>query len=375
MKPGFLQTYLDAFPSIQGFFTFDAALMFMAYNQLIRAEQIAGDVLEIGVHHGLSAIAIGALAAPGRRFVAVDLFDELQDHNESRSGAGNRAAFLQNMQRFFDDLAFVDVFAGHSSGLNPDELGSQFSFCHIDGGHSPEETYHDLELCSRILIPGGLVALDDYFNPSFPGVSEGAVRFHLEHREVLKPIAIGFNKVLFQKQPGATDLNRSFAATFKRYRAESAVLWGVPVNYFTSSFQPLVDVAHSTEQSIVVKEEAAVLASFSPHVSKLEAKPGESLKLPVTVENRSETPFPHGRATFGLSYHLLSHRGQVLKFDNLRTYFEAPLAPGSSSTIELNIHAPMDPGSYLLELDLVWELMWWAKEKGNPTCMVELMVQ
>jgi hypothetical protein len=206
-------------------------------------------------------------------------------------------------------------------------------------------------------------------------VSEGAVRFHLEHREVLKPIAIGFNKVLFQKQPGATDLNRSFAATFKRFRAESAVLWGVPVNYFTSSFQPLVDVAHSTEQSIVLKEEAAVLASFSPHVSKLEAKPGESLKLPVTVENRSETPFPHGRATFGLSYHLLSHRGQVLKFDNLRTYFEAPLAPGSSSTIELNIHAPMDPGSYLLELDLVWELMWWAKEKGNPTCMVELMVQ
>jgi predicted O-methyltransferase YrrM len=161
MKPGFLQTYVDAFPSIQGFFTFDAALMFMAYNQLIRAEQIAGDVLEIGVHHGLSAIAIGALAAPGRRFVAVDLFDELQDHNESGSGAGNRAAFVQNMQRFFDDLAFLDVFAGHSSGLNPDELGSQFSFCHIDGGHSPEETYHDLELCSRILIPGGLVALDD----------------------------------------------------------------------------------------------------------------------------------------------------------------------------------------------------------------------
>jgi hypothetical protein len=375
MKPAFLQTYVDAFPSIQGFFTFDAALMFMAYNQLSRSERIAGDVLEIGVHHGLSAIAIGALAAPGRRLVAVDLFDELQDHNESRSGAGNRAAFLQNMQRFFDDLAFLDVFAGHSSQLNPDELGSQFSFCHIDGGHSPEETYHDLELCSRILMPGGLVALDDYFNPSFPGVSEGAVRFHLEHRDVLKPIAIGFNKVLFQKQPAATDLNRAFASTFKRFRAESAVLWGVPVNYFISSFQPLVDVAKSTEQSLALKEEAAVLAFFSPHVSKLEAKPGQSLKLPVTVENRSETPFPHGRATFGLSYHLRSHGGQLLKFDNPRSYFEAPLVPGSSITIELNIKAPTDPGTYLLEIDLVWESMWWAKEKGNPTCTIELLVR
>lgn len=375
MKAGFLQTYLDAFPSIQGFFTFDAALMFMAYNQLIRSEQIAGDVLEIGVHHGLSAIGVGSLAGPGRRFVAVDLFDELQDHNQSRSGAGNRAAFLQNMQRFFDDVAFLDVFAGHSSQLNPDELGSRFSFCHIDGGHSPEETYHDLELCSRILMTGGLVALDDYFNPSFPGVSEGGVRFHLEHGGDLKPIAIGFNKVLFQKQPAATDLNRTFASTFKRFRAESAILWGVPVNYFTSNFQPLVDVAKSTEQSLVLKEEAAVLASFSPQASRLEARPGQSLKLSVSVENRSETPFPHGRATFGLSYHLLSSNAQLLKFDNPRSYLEAPLSPGSSITIELDIQAPMGPGSYLVELDLVWELMWWAKEKGNPTCTVELVVR
>jgi hypothetical protein len=93
--------------------------MFMAYNQLIRADGIAGDVLEIVVHHGLSAIAIGALAERGRRFVAVDLFDELQDDNQSRSSAGNCAVFVQNMQRFFDDLGFLHVFAGHSAQLKP----------------------------------------------------------------------------------------------------------------------------------------------------------------------------------------------------------------------------------------------------------------
>lgn len=375
MKPGFLHTYLDTFPSIQGFFTFDAALMFMAYNELIRGEGIAGDVLEIGVHHGLSAIAVGALTGPGRRFVAVDLFDELQDHNQSRSGAGNRAAFLQNMGRFFDDLEFLKVFSGHSSELRSEDLGTHFSFCHIDGGHSPEETYADLELCSRILMPGGLVALDDYFNPSFPGVSEGGVRFHLQHAEKLKPIAIGFNKVLFQKQPAETDLNSAFASIFKRFRCETSILWAVPVNYFTSSLLPLVDLAKSTQQSLVLKEETAVLAVFSPQVSKLEAKPGQSVTLPVTVENRSETPFPHGRATFGLSYHLLSNNGQLLKFDNPRSYFEAPLAPGSSTTAALIIQAPNEPGTYLLEFDLVWESMWWAKEKGNPTCIVELLVQ
>jgi len=59
MKSGFLQSYLDGFASIHVFFTFDAALTFIAYNQLIRSEGISGDVLEIGVHHGLSTIAVG----------------------------------------------------------------------------------------------------------------------------------------------------------------------------------------------------------------------------------------------------------------------------------------------------------------------------
>jgi hypothetical protein len=374
MKSGFLQSYLDAFPSIQGFFTFDAALMFMAYNQLIRDQGISGDVLEIGVHHGLSAIAVGSMAGAGARFFAVDLFDEMQDHNRSRSGAGNREAFLQNMRGFFNDLGFLTVFAGHSSRLRPEELGSQFSFCHIDGGHSPEETYHDLDLCSRNLKPGGLVALDDYFNPSFPGVSEGAVKFQLEQPEQLEPVAIGFNKVMFQKRPTPGDLNLAFASTFKRIRSERAILWGRPVNYFTSSFLPLVDLGKSSEHSLVLREETAVLAVFSPSIAKLEAKPGAVVKLPVTVENRSELPFPHGRATFGLSYHLLSNNGQLLKFDNERSYFEAPVAPGASVTVELNVQAPIACGIYLLELDLVWESMWWAKEKGNPTCTVELIV-
>jgi len=374
MKPSFLQSYLDAFPSIQGFFTFDAALMFMAYEQLISSDGISGDVLEIGVHHGLSAIAIGSMVQSGRRFVAVDLF-EMQERNHSRSGGGQREVFLQNMQTFFDDLGFLEVIAGSSSELRPDALGNQFSFCHIDGGHSPEETYHDLDLCSNILLPGGLLALDDYFNPSFPGVSEGAVRFKLEHGDRLKPIAIGFNKVLFQKLPVPGELNEAFAATFQRIPAQRAILWDTPVNHFTASFLPFFDLENSLEHSLVLREQTEVAASFEPHATSITAAPGELVKLPVMVQNRSDAPFPHGKATFGLSYHLLSSNGEVLKFDNARSYFEAPLQPESNLTIDLSIHAPVEPGAYLLELDLVWEGMWWLKEKGNPTCTVELIVR
>ena len=374
MRPGFLQAYLEAFPSIQGFFTFDAALMFMAYNQLVRADGVSGDALEVGVHHGLSAIAVASLVETGRRFVAVDLF-EMQHRNQSRSGAGHRDVFLQNMQTFFDDLGFVEIVAESSSELKPEALGSQFSFCHIDGGHSPEETYHDLDLCSTILLPGGIVALDDYFNPSFPGVSEGAVRFKLEYGDRLKPIAIGFNKVLFQKLPAPSDLNEVFDATFKRIPAQRAILWDTPVKYFTASFLPFFDLQNSLEHFLVLKPETDAAASFEPQVTTIEAEPGQLVKLPVTVQNRSDTPFPHGKATFGLSYHLLSSGGEVLKFDNARSYFEAPLQPDSSLTVDLTINAPAESGSYLLEIDLVWEGMLWFKEKGNPTCTVELIVR
>jgi hypothetical protein len=125
---------------------------------------------------------------------------------------------------------------------------------------------------------------------------------------------------------------------------------------------------------LTLKTETAALAAFFPEVLKLHATSGQRLMLPVTVENRSDIPFPPGKATFGLSYHLLSKSRQLLKFDKARTYFEAPLAPGARLDAELTVPAPNEPGSYLLELDLVWELMWWAKEKGNPTCIVELNV-
>ena len=61
MRPSFLQEYVKAFGTIPGWFKFDAALVFMAYNQLIDRLGISGHTLEIGVHHGLSAIAIAAL--------------------------------------------------------------------------------------------------------------------------------------------------------------------------------------------------------------------------------------------------------------------------------------------------------------------------
>jgi len=372
VKSSFLLRYLEAFHSIEGWFQFDAALLFMAYNQLAAAHGVRGDTIEIGVHHGLSAIAVAALAA--RRFYAVDLFEELQSQNVSRSGGGSRATFESNMRRFYPDPAFIGILARPSSELSAEELGTQFSFCHIDGGHSRQETYSDLRLAQSLLQPGGLVALDDYFNPEFPGVGEGAIEFMLRHPNALRPVAIGYAKTLFQKLPAPWDLRAEFAQAFPLVETKTVQFWDQPAPLFGVPFRRYIDLYASTPERFVpfgsVKR-----ATIAPAVAELQAAPGRKVALPVAVTNASEEPFPAGQRVFGLSYHLLAASGDVLQHDNARTWLAAPLEPGRSVSLELAVQAPEAAGRYRLELDLVWEGVMWFKDVGNPTVQVLLEVQ
>ena len=374
MREDFLQAYSEFFTSIEGAFQFDAALLFMAYNQLINSQGIFGDVLEIGVRQGLSSIAVAALRGPGRRCFAVDLFADLQSENISRSGVGDKAAFIGNMSAFYENTDFLQIISSNSLALKPGDLGSEFSFCHIDGGHSDPETYHDLELCYQILMPGGLVAVDDYFNPSFPGVCEGAFRFMLEYPGALTPVAIGFNKVLFRKPGSSLNLNAMFANIFSYIPRDTATLWGSPVNLFWSKLLYFFDLSLSTPGCLVRGSNTNLRAVYEPQISHLSAKANDVVQLPVKVTNNSTTPFQCGDHTFGLSYHLLSDDGMMLKRDNARHFFKEQLKPGEKRIVALSILAPEETGNYLVEIDIVWEGVTWFKDKGNPTSIVNLTV-
>lgn len=371
MHQHFLRSYLDALPSISGWFSPDAALLFMAYNQLAAAHGITGDVLEIGVHHGKSAIGVAALRAPGHSFTAADLFDDLQDLNLSGSGQGSKHAFLRNMRSFHGELDFLRIFAGPSSALRPADLGGEFSFCHIDGGHSAQETYGDLVLCHQILLPGGLVALDDYFNPVFPGVCEGAVTFLREHPGALQPLAIGYNKVIFQRLPAPTDLNTEFVTNFPLVPRQQVTMWEQPAFLFDAGVAPYFDLERSTPNHLAPATEAAVGALIQPRVERLAAKPNEKLTLPVRIVNQSVMALP---ANAGLSYHLLNADGGVLRWDNERSYFSPALPPGGERFVEVPVTAPSAAGAYRLELDVVWEGFMWFQDQGCPTSAVDLVV-
>lgn len=376
MQKSFFQSYLEAFHRIDGWFSYDAALLFLAYNQLNAANGIAGDVLEIGVYQGLSAITVAHMRGQGRRMTAIDMFETAPTGKAYGSGASYRQQFEQNMRAFHEPLDFLDIVSGASGELKAADYPKTFSFCHVDGGHSPEETFADLDFASQILVPGGILALDDYFNPQYPGVCEGAIRFWRERPGVVRPVAVGFNKCLFQKLPAALDLKADFEKTFPYVpRLESAPMWNEPIHLFGTPLRYAFDLYASAPGNLVQLGSAGARAKFTPRRDRVSAKPGESLAVPVTVKNTSQEVFPNGRNGVGLSYHLLSAEGQTIQHDNARTPLKSPLRPGEEAETSLKIEAPLAKGRYQIEIDLVWEGVMWFKDAGNPTALVALEVK
>lgn len=369
MQPSFLQRYLQAFHRIEGWFEFDAALLFMKYNQLAFKDSERGNVLEIGVHHGLSTIAIAALRGVGKQLMAIDLFEKQQKKNVSGSGSGDRGQFEKNLREFYPDSAFIRVIASPSGELMPADLGSGFTFIHIDGGHSPEEVYHDLKLCHDVSADGALIALDDYFNPEHPGVCEGAVEFSLRHPGWLRPMVAGYNKVLFQKaRDTPTDLNSAFLRAFPTLTHKSVRMWKSPVILLGAPIREQIDLYASTPENFVRLGSSGVRARFTPKVKSIRARPGQHIEIDVKVENTSSEAFPAGEDVFGLSYHLVDH-------DNPRVWLLTSLAPKEHCVLRMPVTAPVARGRYQLEIDLVWEGAMWFKDVGNPTAIIPLSVE
>jgi hypothetical protein len=272
------------------------------------------------------------------------------------------------MSHFHGDVEWLHVIQADSRTLNASDLTAEppVSFFHVDGGHSSDETYHDLSLGAAVSIVGGLVALDDYFNPSFPGVSEGTVRYLLEHPGALVPLAIGANKMIFRRGP-AGDINTRIVERYPFLPRTRAIFNGSEVLVFGSGVAKYVDVDRSTTDRLVARE-LVLRVDLEPQVQLLVAGAGEAVDLPIKVRNRSNVPLEWSDSPFGLSYHLAD------RYENARAWFIPPLGEGEERIMTLSVVAPERVGEHEVEVDVVWEGICWLKDRGNPTARVPLKV-
>lgn len=200
-----------------------------------RARDVTGAVAEIGVHHGRLFIGLHLLQRGSGTSVAIDLFED-QDLNVDKSGHGDSAKFVSNVE-LWSTMDGVVLHRGDSTKLTPEVLleksGGPIRFFSVDGGHTEEIVYSDMQLAEQTLAEGGIVIADDVFNEQWPGVAVGTLKY-LADGAKLEPFAIGFNKVLFT-QPEFCDhyraeLRRAFTDG-SRIQTQATVFAGHDVQY------------------------------------------------------------------------------------------------------------------------------------------------
>ncbi|MFK4104996.1 class I SAM-dependent methyltransferase [Streptomyces sp. NPDC019531] len=185
------------FADVPGWFPPLDQVLFTWFLDRQRSLSVEGDVLELGVYMGKSAILLGRHLRDGERFTVCDLFggeapDGANRAETSKSYASlTRQAFERNYLSFHDSLP--TVIEGPTSVV-PDEVDKDSCrFVHIDASHLYEHVYGDIGAAREILRPEGVVVLDDFRSEHTPGVSVAVWEAVLNRG--LRPICLSTQKL------------------------------------------------------------------------------------------------------------------------------------------------------------------------------------
>lgn len=204
---------------------------------------VRGSLAEIGVHHGKLLILLHLLARSDEGTVGWDLF-LAQEENPDRSGRGDREATLRNLRRAGGDLERVSLIQANSLELSVDEaraaLREPARLFSVDGGHTAECAYNDLGLALATAGEKGVIIVDDFFNPMWPGVAEGVTRFLREHPGALHAVCIGGNKVVFAR-PGAAAEYKGSEELQAALPFQWSTFFGAPVIIYDSRARRYVE--------------------------------------------------------------------------------------------------------------------------------------
>ena len=157
----------------------------ITYGIMKEIQKPIGDVCEIGVAYGKSAIAISQFRGDNKMYL-YDIFPE-----EARQTAENNIRKFGNADnidwRLQDTtkLKYVDMV-----------FDNKLRFLHIDGCHEHSAVLSDLMMFNLQMSDDGVIALDDFQDQEYPGVNSAAFQFSLSpiNWKNWRVFAIGDNK-------------------------------------------------------------------------------------------------------------------------------------------------------------------------------------
>lgn len=161
--------------------------VFVHLLELQKALGVGGDMLEIGVFRAGTASLLGACLRPKERLF---LIDPHQNADANRQTIEHFSGVKPEQLSFhvMDSLALNKWRERVLSPLTP-----MVRFAHIDGEHSYDGVYSDLDLARRYITGGGLIVLDDIFNMNSACCTH-ALFDYLRDQPLVHLVAMGFRK-------------------------------------------------------------------------------------------------------------------------------------------------------------------------------------
>jgi len=177
IQPGpFLSRVYARVNAIQGWLKPEDAAQFSLLLNAQSGLGLRGDILEIGCYHGRSSALLALHLQPDERLVVCDAFD--LPVAEPYAPTPTPLTLRSNLQGVVPGLRgeALEIHRCLSHELRLPE-SARFRFVHVDGAHDEAACAHDLRLAARHLLPGGIIAVDDYEHPHYPGVAAAARGF------------------------------------------------------------------------------------------------------------------------------------------------------------------------------------------------------
>lgn len=160
---------------VPGFLWQSAAYMTAMLGLKQLEDGLQGNVGEIGVWQGRYLYLLGLLSRPSETVLGIDSFV----HSPDPDGFAN-----QVQSRFDADASTkgkLRLLRQDSTTLTADKVRAfspgGYRLFSVDGGHLAPEVLSDSALVSQLMVPGGIMILDDILNHTCPGVIEGTLDF------------------------------------------------------------------------------------------------------------------------------------------------------------------------------------------------------
>lgn len=180
------------------------------------AAQVPGgqEIVEIGVYHGRTALQLAwgsRVAGSGAHVTAVDAWDlpgNTYGPPFTDPGARRWAAHHVKSLGFGQSIKLVHAFSVDAAARYE---GPPIGLLFVDGDHSKAGVTMDIRAWSPHLAPDGVIAIDDYGHPNWPGV-KGAVE-ELVSAGVLRPVEIFHDRLAVTRLTTVPDTGSVTAVT------------------------------------------------------------------------------------------------------------------------------------------------------------------